>query len=245
MNARRIFVRDLPPGGGSVVLDPDAARHVRVLRLEVGDELVLFDEDGREAHSIISACDPEKVVCEAKPLSEPTPPQSKVVLLLAIPKGAKLDECVRMATELGVHEIALMRTERTVPRWEPRRATSKLERLSRIASEAAAQSEAIGVPKLHAPAPVEEWLGRIDRNAFRVVFAARIDTALPELPLRPDRVWCAIGPEGGFTDGELAAFVERGFTLASLGRSVLRVDTAVSAGLSLLQDRLRKSSAVR
>ena len=79
-------------------------------------------------------------------------------------------------------------------------------------------------------------------DSFEVVFGARAEGAF-ELSEIPEQVWCAIGPEGGFTDAELAAFDAAGFDLASLGPLILRVDTAVSAALTLVQDRLAFAQA--
>jgi RsmE family RNA methyltransferase len=70
-----------------------------------------------------------------------------------------------------------------------------------------------------------------------VVFGARAEGALT-LTEAPEQVWCAIGPEGGFSDDELVTFAGAGFVAASLGRRILRVDTAVAAGLAVVQDRL-------
>ena len=159
--------------------------------------------------------------------------------MLAIPKGAKLEECVRMATELGVDEIALMRSERTVPRWDPGRAKSRVERLSRIASEAAAQSERVEVPWIHAPRSCREWLESLPPTATGVDFGARARAELGMFAPGAEQIWCAIGPEGGFADEEIAQFLAKGFSLVTLGPSILRVDTAVAAGLALVQDRLR------
>ena len=147
-------------------------------------------------------------------------------------------DCVRMATELGVDEVALMQTERTVPRWDPGRAQSKIDRLTRIASEAAAQSERSDVPFIHSPELCQVWLDRVPANTLGVVFGARTDARLDALDEVPEQVWCAIGPEGGFTDQELEAFRGAGFAVVSLGNLVLRVETAVPAAIALVRDRV-------
>jgi 16S rRNA (uracil1498-N3)-methyltransferase len=142
-----------------------------------------------------------------------------------------------MATELGVDEIALMQAERSVPRWDEPRARSRIDRLTRIAAEASAQCERSDIPVIRGPRTLAGWLDVIPSAAFRVVFGARAEEKLT-LAQTPEQVWCAIGPEGGFSDEELAAFEAAGFMAASLGRRILRVDTAVSAALTVVQDRL-------
>jgi len=237
MTVRRLYVPDLPERGGEITLAETPSRHVRVLRLRAGDQVVLFDGKGRTASARLeSVGDP--VVCQAEGPVAVEKGLARVVLMLAIPKGSKLDECVRMATELGVDEVALMQTERTIPRWDPERARSRVDRLTRIASEAAAQCERNDVPIVHRPEPCGAWLEQMPDNARGVLFGARAQGAL-NLDETPEQVWCAVGPEGGFTDAEVASFEAAGFVVASLGKRVLRVDTAVAAALTIVQDRLK------
>jgi 16S rRNA (uracil1498-N3)-methyltransferase len=236
MTVRRLYVPDLPDVAGPVTLAEAASRHVRVWRLRAGDEVVLFDGRGRAAGAQIESLG-EQVVCQARTPEVAEMERARVVLMLAIPKGSKLDDCVRMATELGVDEVALMYTERTVPRWDPERARSRLDRLTRIASEAAAQCERNDVPVVHAPQPYATCLGQMPKGAAGVLFVARSRGALAFVDT-PEQVWCAVGPEGGFTAAEVGVFEEAGFSVASLGNWVLRVETAVSAALTLVRDRL-------
>jgi 16S rRNA (uracil1498-N3)-methyltransferase len=243
MTVRRLYAGELPEGGGHVTLDEVSSRHVRVLRMRVGDDVVLFDGSGRAANARISSLG-DVVVCEADAPSAVAAKRAHVVLLLAIPKGSTLDDCVRMATELGVDEVALMRTERSVPRWDEARARSRVERLTRIASEASAQCERDDVPIIHAPQSLDAWIARFPESATGVMFGARAAERL-ELAWTGEQVWCAVGPEGGFTDGERESLEAAGFSIASLGRWVLRVDTAVAAALATVRDRLDASLQAR
>ena len=241
MTVRRLYVPNLPEAGGVLTLDESGARHARVLRLRPGDAVELFDGAGRSAQArMLSVGD--VVECEASPTSAAEDAHTRVVLLLAIPKGSKLDDCVRMATELGVAAIALVQAERSVPRWDQDRARSRVDRLTRIAAEAAAQCERADIPIIDGPKPCAEWLRIVPPGVHGVVFGARAEGSFT-LSETPEQVWCAIGPEGGFTDAELGAFDAAGFDLASLGRWILRVDTAVSAALTLVQDRLAFAQA--
>ena len=236
MTVRRLYAPELPDDGGALVLGEASSRHVRVLRLRPGDPVVLFDGKGRAATARLESLSPE-VLCQAEPPAASETSRARIVLMLAIPKGSKLDDCVRMATELGADEIALMQTERTVPRWDPERARSRVERLTRIAGEAAAQCERDSIPIVHAPRPLSSWLEEMPKDARGVLFAARAPGAL-SLEGTPEPVWCALGPEGGFTGGEIAIFEQSGFSVVSLGIRVLRVETAVPAALAIIGDRL-------
>lgn len=238
MTERRLYAPSLPATGGAVRLAEAPSRHVRVLRLKAGDAVILFDGRGREASARIETVDPQAVTCHADPPNDVARRQTRLVLMLAVPKGSKVDDCVRMATELGVDEVALMHTERTVPRWDSSRVESRLDRLTRIASEASAQSERGDVPIIHPPEACQAWLDRVPRQALGIIFGARADSRLDALAEVPEQVWCAIGPEGGFTVGELEAFQDAGFAVVSLGDLVLRVETAVPAAMALVRDRL-------
>ncbi len=236
MTVRRLYAPELPETGGALTLSEAAARHARVLRLRPGDEIELFDGAGRSAKArIVSVA--QTVQCEASPTVAADARGPRIVLMLAVAKGSTRDDCVRMATELGVDEVALMQAERSVPRWDEARARARIDRLTRIAAEAAAQSERADLPIIRDPASCAEWIARVPPGAFGVVFGARSDGSL-RLTQTPEQVWCAVGPEGGFSNDELEALQEAGFVLASLGRSILRVDTAVAAALTVVQDRL-------
>ena len=236
VTVRRLYVPDLPEAGGAVTLAEAPSRHVRVLRMREGDEVVLFDGKGRAAPARLEFVGDE-VVCQAETPRAAETARARVVLLLAVPKGSKLDDCVRMATELGVDEVALMQTDRTVPRWDRERERSRIDRLTRIASEAAAQCERNDVPIIHGPQLWSAWLEQMPSDAAGVLFGARAQEVL-SFDGTPEQVWCAVGPEGGFTDTEIASFQEAGFVVASLGTWVLRVETAVPAALTIVRDRL-------
>ncbi|MGB8329799.1 MAG: RsmE family RNA methyltransferase [Polyangiales bacterium] len=233
---RRLYVPALPDAGGTVTLTEAPLRHVRVLRLRAGDQVELFDGKGRAARARIETVGDE-LVCQADMPTVSNARPTRIVLMLGIPKGSKLDDCVRMATELNVDEVALMDTERSVPRWGRDRARSRVDRLTRIASEAAAQCERNDVPMVHGPQPCSAWFSKVPKDATRILFGARAEGRL-RLDGKPEQVWCAVGPEGGFTESEMESFQAAGFSVASLGNSILRVETAVAAALTIVRDRL-------
>ena len=241
MTERRLYVAELPAHGGEVTLDEAASRHVRVWRLRPGDAITLFDGQGMQSDGEVLSVD-ESVTCLAEPPTQARSSGARIVLVLGLPKGSKLDDCVRMATELGVHEIALLQAERSVPRWDDRRAQSRVERLTRIAAEAAAQCERADVPTIHRPRTVEQLLTEVPPSSVAVVFGARAEGALAFTEI-PEQVWCAVGPEGGFSDAEIGSFESAGFAVASLGPTILRVDTAVAAALAVVGDRLQALQA--
>ena len=188
-------------------LDEAAAHHVfRVLRVGPGD--VVSVTDGRGAWRLCRATGGALEALTAVAV-EPPPP-APVTIGLAIPKADRPEWIVQKLTELGVDRIVWLHAERSVVRWDARRADKHLSKLARVATEAVQQCRRVTVPAVEGPLPAAAFLteavaadpgGRPDDGRDRVV---------------------AIGPEGGWTEAELA--VARG--RVSLGPTVLRVETA-------------------
>lgn len=236
MSARRLFARALPPSGGEVRLAPAAARHAKVLRLSVGDAVVLFDGAGMEAEGRVEALDGE-VVCRVGAARVAARAGPAIVLCQCLPKGGKLDDIVRASTELGARAVHLVTSERTVPRLDDARAEKRLERLAAVAREAARQSGRADVPDLLAPAPLAEVLARAPEEATRVAFAPEGERALEGVaPCRA--AWVLVGPEGGLAAPELDLARAAGFAVVGLGPTVLRVETAAVVALALVSHHL-------
>jgi 16S rRNA (uracil1498-N3)-methyltransferase len=228
---RRLPLHPLPAPGEGGRLHDDAARHARVLRLRVGDEVELFDGLGRRVVATLTELgrDLGFVVLRELPERAPLPPRE---LVLGLPKGPDLEASVRMATELGVTTIRLALTERSVPRLDGGQGATKLERLRRIALEASRQSERDRAPSVLSPVPLLEAAAGVDPSFDRFVAAERAEAAGPRVTREGAAV--VIGPEGGFTEAELEALQALGFVPVSLGLTILRVSTAVAAALARL-----------
>ncbi len=232
--ARRLPVDALPVAGGEVTLDAAAARHARVLRLGVGDAVVLFDGRGSEAEGRIARIEEAACTCQvgpprARPAEGPT-----IVLCQCLPKGGKLEDIVRATTELGVSQVHLVASERSVPRLDEGRAEKKLERLRRVAQEAARQSGRSQVPDLFAPAPLAEVVSRAPAEAARAALVPWGSTPVERALASGAAVgWLLVGPEGGLAPGEVELAEGAGFVPAGLGPTVLRVETAGPVAVAL------------
>jgi len=252
---RRFFVPELAAVGARLSLPASVRRHVAVLRLEPDAEIVLFDGSGRQARARL-----EGDAAHVLAIETATDERARVVLVQAMPKGAKSDDIVRMATELGARAIHFAQTDHAVARPDEARGSKKTSRWQRIAEEAARQCERATVPEVHAPSPLLEICVRAPSEAVRLVAWARggrpiaevlrnaaepvsarrpessDDTKLTRIegapPPSPSDVWIAVGPEGGFSDAELEALDALGFARVTLGPHVLRVDTAALAALA-------------
>jgi 16S rRNA (uracil1498-N3)-methyltransferase len=232
----RFFVEELPEAGGALELSKEVARHLRVLRLRVGDEISLFDGSGRQARAWIETLDPPKCSCEAPTDASPDLPE--VHLIQAMPKGKKVDQIVRMATELGVDAVHLAISERTISRPDPSQKSGKLARLDKIAREASRQARRRTVPKIHPPRPLTEVVHDAGEESTRLVFWEDAEEFLPQKLDTVSEVWVVVGPEGGLSHTEIEMLAAAGYTALRLGQTILRVETAAPAALSLVLDRV-------
>ncbi len=201
----------------------------RVRRLRVGEPVTAADGAGRWRPYRVARADPGQLTLAAdgSPVVEPrlTP---GLVLACAPTKGERPEAVVRHATELGVDEIWWVTTARSVVRWDGERADAVLERLRRVAREAAAQCRRARLPLLEAPGPLGDLAGRPG-----LLVADRAGAAPTDLPDPPEPGWIlVVGPEGGLTPGELAALGHP--PRLGLGPHVLRSETAALAGPAAL-----------
>jgi 16S rRNA (uracil1498-N3)-methyltransferase len=212
-----------------------------VLRIGAGDRLRLFDGLGRECEAEVLTT--EGFVCRIAAHETIDARARRLTLVIALPKGKKLDTIIRMVTELGVHAVRLAITERTIARPDAERGEHRVERLQRIAEEACAQSGQTHVPIISPPASLLEVARHAPATGWKVVLWEESATPLDHACFTnsatlPDDVWLVIGPEGGLAAAEIRALEALGFIHASLGQTVLRVDTAAVVGVAAALDRL-------
>jgi 16S rRNA (uracil1498-N3)-methyltransferase len=233
---RRFFVDKFESGHAEV--RGDAAQHLgRVLRAEPGQLYEL--SDGSEVwlarvDRIVSgrADDAIKFVLTEKiPAVESS---LRIRLLLSIVKFDRMEWCLEKATELGVNEIVPLAAERS-EKALIQAAAKRCERWKKILLESAQQSRRLRPPALAATARADSAFGAAGGN-LKIIFSERV-TAQPLrviLQSTSTREVCiAIGPEGGWTDAEFSDAVKSGFREASLGREILRTETAVIAALAI------------
>lgn len=223
--------------GGEVRFSPAQARQlVRVLRIRVGARVLIFNGTEREWEVKIVEASPRQVM-GAIVAEHSTPSESplRVVLLQGLLKGDKMDYLIQKTTEMGVAEVVLLLTRRTVAEG-----SGKVVRWERIAVEAAEQSGRLRVPRLTGPFPLEQYVATVSPNAAFVFWEHEqvgAFAALLEQTPRPDEVRILVGPEGGLERDEVAILKRAGFVPVSLGPRTLRAETAAIAALSVLQYR--------
>jgi 16S rRNA (uracil1498-N3)-methyltransferase len=162
----------------------------------------------------------------------------RITLVQGIPKGDKIEFIIQKATELGAWGVCPVITERTVVQVTPERKNSRVRRWQAIAAEAARQSGRVRAPGVAEIATFEALCEGLEPGACKLIFREGEAYGLKEYlrntaPSSP--VYLFIGPEGGFSPREVEAVLARGGVAVSLGRRILRTETAGLVSLSLLQ----------
>lgn len=224
-----------------VTLPTETSRQIaRVLRLRPGAQVTLFAGDGAETAAVIEEIGPRSCTVALGERSIPDVElPAELQVAVATLKGEKLDWVIQKLTELGAARIRLIRTERTVviageERWPKRR-----ERFERIAREAAEQSGRVRVPRIEEPVPLTE-LVRTSGTGRRLILDPLSAQPLAGSVTGGEPVLLAIGPEGGFTAAEVEAALASGFQPVSLGRRVLRAETAAIAAAAVAAVQLER-----
>jgi 16S rRNA (uracil1498-N3)-methyltransferase len=242
----RIYLPALSVTDSRIVLDGEKARYLfSVLRCKKGDELTLFDGKGNCFTTLIERADKREVIAEVRghfPCDFESPVH--IILVQGLLKGEKMDWVIQKTTELGLREIMPVITERSQVRE-----TRKAVRWRKIAEGASRQSGRSAVPVVYDPVGLKEFLEgsepvrRRDAKGFMfwedggVSFNEAIKkiSVSPDLPFTGSPVHLLIGPEGGFTKGEIALAQEKGYQVVTLGRRILRAETAAVSAVTLAQ----------
>ncbi len=229
---RRRWMADEHAGDRAALVGEHAAHLARVLRARVGQEFEIA-VGGQVRQGRITRIDESRVEFE---LGGPvhTPETARVALALAIFKFDRMEWAIEKCTELGVAAITPIIAQRTEPRLAAA-AAQRIERWRRVALAASEQSRRAHPPSIAAPCRLMEFLGSVGGNRIALhPQAENISLRQALTGLRPP-LMLAVGPEGGWSDDEARAFVDRGWICASLGPTILRAETAamVAAALAL------------
>ena len=220
-----------------LALPETAAHHAsRVLRLQPGDAVALFNGAGGEFVASISAIDRRGVTAligEWHAIERESP--LTIILAQALSTGEKMDFTLQKAVELGAVEIQPLASSRSVVKLSGERAQKRVEHWQNIVIAACEQCGRNRVPVVRQIMPLLTWLSENQGPGLRLMMSPAAAISLHDLP-HPDRpVTLLAGPEGGFTDAEIAAAQACGFTDIRLGARILRTETAALAGLSAIQ----------
>jgi 16S rRNA (uracil1498-N3)-methyltransferase len=243
-----VYVEAILIPGSLVELPLETASHLaKVLRARSGDELIMFNGDGREFNGAVEAVRGSRVsasVGDSRPVNRESP--LAITLVQCVPRGDRMDFIVQKATELGVARIVPILSQRSVVRLDKTQAESKALHWRAVTVSACEQCGRNRLPTIEAVQPLLNYLGKSSpARGPRLVLepesatshAAAQDTGVGAAgPIVDAEI--AIGPEGGFASDELEAFRVAGFSQIGLGPRILRTETAAIAAVVWLQSRL-------
>ena len=242
MTVPRIYLPRPLDAGDTCTVQEDQTRYLQsVLRVQEGDPLIVFNGSDWEYDAVIGHMPNGALALEIRDKRPVLRDETEITLCQAIPKAEKMDGIVRHATELGARRIVPFRAERSVPRWPAAKRPQKRERWQKIAVEAARQCGRTDIPEVGEIASFTEALGSARTGALGLIpWEEEAGRGIREV-LRDPRYegtkifHLVIGPEGGFSGDEIDQARRAGFLPVSLGRRVLRVETAALAVLAIVQ----------
>ncbi len=225
--------------GDVVTVEGDEAHHaVAVRRLRVGESVVLTDGAGASVTGSVTSTGKRVFTVEAASVEIHPEPQPSVVVVQALPKGDRGELAVELLTEVGVARIVPWAAARSVAVWKGERVAKGLARWRATAREAAKQSRRTWHPQVADLATTDDVIGLLREAALAVVLHEGAGESLASLEIpAAGEVVVVVGPEGGLTDDEIAAFVAAGAHQVRLGAEVLRTSTAGLAAVSALLSR--------
>ncbi len=237
MRIPRIFTAQTLKAQASIELEPGPSQHLaRVLRMNPGDGIILFNGCGGQYPATISALDRKSVVVATADF-EAVECESGlgIELGIAISRGEKMDWVIQKATELGVSTIAALVTERTEVRLKGEREEKKLRHWQQVAIGACEQCGRNRLPRIQPPQSISHWIGTVQADA-RLVLHHRAGEVEKNITA-PTSAALLVGPEGGLSPAEIAAAEQAGFSSLRLGSRILRTETAPLAAIAILQAR--------
>lgn len=226
-----LYVEDIITGDEYVITDKEQLHHLTVvLRARPGDAISLFDRQGGAYHGSIRQIKKAELRITISGREPAAFSRLELTLACAIPKGSGMDDIIDQLTQLGVNSIIPVITERVVVR--PSGPDQKLERWRKIALSAAEQSQRNSLPEIFPVLGLDEVICQTREYNLKLIPTLEGQTRLIHQILEKftsGRVVVLIGPEGDFTPEEVKKAIEAGFVPVSLGKNVLRVETAAAA----------------
>lgn len=231
---QKLFLDYIPDN--DILLDGEQARHIaKSLRMKVGDMLTVTDGNGNDFGCQIDNITKDTVhlkICYRQ--ASQSEPDCRVTIFQGVPKGTKLEDIIQKSVELGVYRIVPTLTKRCVSRPDEKGANKKNLRYQKIALEAAQQSGRGIVPEISTQLTLKQAIANDDSD-LKIVFYEGGGEALKNIiDKNAQSVSIYIGPEGGFDADEVQMLVKSGAVKATLGKRILRTQTAPVAALTAI-----------
>jgi 16S rRNA (uracil1498-N3)-methyltransferase len=234
-----LFLADFqtPRIGGQVSVAGDEGRHAgSVRRIRVGEEVLVADGKGTAIRGTAREVGKSQMAVQIVEILHTAEHPVRYTAVQALPKGDRAELAVEVLTEAGVGEIIPWQAERSIVKWTGERAERGLVRWRAAAREAAKQSRRFRVPAVSPALSTAELLARVRGADLALALHETAAEPLARLELpSAGEILFIIGPEGGLSDAELAAFADAGAQVVLLGDGVLRTSTAGVVALAQLQ----------
>lgn len=246
----QFFVEDAQVGGNSVTIEGSDVNHIRnVLRMKQGEKVRISTSSGKNYFGTIADLSEAMVLVDIlEECADDTELGNKIYLFQGLPKSDKMELIIQKAVELGAYEIIPVAMKNCVVKLEEKKAAGKTARWQEIAKSAAKQSKRSLIPVVQKPMSYKEALAKA--KTLDVVLIpyenARGMAATKEAieQIKPGQsIGIFIGPEGGFADMEIEQAKDLQMQLISLGKRILRTETAGLATLSILMYHLESYEA--
>ena len=229
----RFFVSPEALGNDYIQLVGENAGHAKVLRLKAGEQVLVCDGEGKECLCAVTDSDWNLQVLERR--ESDSEPAVQVSVYMAFPKADKLEHVIQKATELGAYEIVAFPSARCVSKPDEKSLRKKLERWQKIAASAAEQSGRGRIPRVVILPSFTEALKRGGEADLPMLFYENERATTLHMALN-DREWKSAalltGPEGGLEEKEVEKAMESGWKVCTLGKRILRCETAPLCALS-------------
>ena len=242
MTIPRIYSPDTLENKTNCELGPDNLKYLKqVMRLKQGDKINVFDGFGNEFEAAIKDFSPKTVLITLSKKIPQAGREIRITLAQAIPKAGKMDTIVKSAAELGVDVIIPFDATRSVSRISGEKIFLKVARWQKIAGEAARCCHSSYMAKVSNVSSFADMLSSASGDALRLIFWEEEsqktvkDMLTDETFTATKDFFIVVGPEGGFSKDEVMKAKEVGFISVSLGKQILKVETAAAAIISIIQ----------
>lgn len=232
----RFFVSPEDMVDNFIVLKGENASHAKVLRIKAGEHVIVCDGAGRECICTVSDVSPDQISLVVENMhNSDTEAEVKASIYVAFLKGDKLEHVIQKATELGAYEIVAFPSARCVSRPDERSLKKKLERWQKIAASAAEQSGRGRIPDVVVVNSYSRALKRAAEADMSILFYENEQATTLHMALDTksfSTISLLTGPEGGLEASEVEQAMDEGLAVCTLGKRILRCETAPLCALS-------------
>lgn len=239
---RRFFVAPEAVQDDMVLFDAELAHHMgKVLRLSAGEQVTVSTGDGMAYVAELEQFSKDAVTGRiVERLENQQETDVQIVLYQGMPKGDKLELIIQKCTELGVSAVVPVETSRSIVHLDGGKAAKKIERWQKIAQEASQQSKRVQVPEIGPYLSWKQCLQQLkEDDGLTIIFwedeqTQSLKALLRSQPQKPANINLIVGPEGGLSEDEVNQLREIGAVSTSLGKRILRTETAGMAGVAIV-----------